>query len=339
MTGIWESVNKGICVFLLIIFFGPLALAQAGRGNLFMSGFVRNEDGSPKVGARIVAVFGGRIDSVPTSHIPPSPYPPRFLVERSGIKKETITDEKGKWILRFLKKGKWIVCAFSEERMSDMKDVLLNTGRRNIELILTAKAAGFLFTAKSAIYEEDYKKAIQILSWFIAYFPDSRELESALFWTSHTYDRLGRSSEDRRDVINFETKALPFLERLISDFPGSEWADDAAILRIDIAFRLYQMGHQQYVEFIEKGLTTHDRSKIDIKLAALDAMLRIDQKRAMGIVSDLALDDPDPRVRKKIVLILGQSGAKEAIVILQRIAEKDPEATVRKAAALWLERY
>jgi tetratricopeptide (TPR) repeat protein len=339
MTGIWESANKGICVFLLIVFLGPLAHAQAGSGDLFMSGFVLNEDGSPKVGARVVAVFGGRMESVPTSQIPLSPYPPRFLVERSNIKRETTTDEQGKWILRFLKKGKWIVSAFSEERMSDMKDVLLSTNRRNIELILTEKASGFLFTAKSAICEEDHEKAIQILSWFIAYFPDSRELESALFWISHTYDRLGRSTEDRRDAVNFETKAFPFLDRLISDFPESEWADDAAILRIDIALRLYQMGHRQYVEFIEKGLTILDRSKIDIQLAALDAMLRIDQKRAMGILSDLAFDDPDPRVRKKIVLILGQSGAKEAVIILQRIAEKDPEATVRKEAAIWLERY
>jgi tetratricopeptide (TPR) repeat protein len=338
MTGIWGSATKGICVFLLIVFLSPLALAQAGSGDLFMSGFVRNEDGSPRVGARVVAVFGGRIDSVPTSPIPPSPYPPRFFVDRLNIKRETTTDEQGKWILRFLKKGKWIVSAFSEERMSEMMDVLLNSSRKNIELSLTKTAAGFLIAAKSAIYDEDYEKAIQILSWFISYFPDSRELESALFWISHTHDRLGRSTEDRREAINLETKALPFLDRLISDFPGSEWADDAEILRIDIAFRLYQMGHLQYAGFVEKGLTIHDRSKIDIKLAALDALLRIDQKRAIDILSEIALDDPDPRVRKKIVLILGQSGAKEAIALLQRVAEKDPEATVRKAAAIWLER-
>jgi HEAT repeat protein len=164
-------------------------------------------------------------------------------------------------------------------------------------------------------------------------------MDSALFWTSYTYDRLGRSTDDRRDAINLETKALPFLERLISDFPASEWADDAAILRIDIAFRLYQMGRHQYAEFIEKGITTHERSKIDIKLAALDALLRIDQKRAIGILADIASGDPDAGVRKKVVLILGQSRMQEAIALLENVAEKDPESAVRKAAAIWLERY
>ncbi len=339
MREIWGSVTKGMSVILLIVLLSPIALAQAGRGDLFMTGFVRNEDGSPRAGAKVVAVFGAGKDSVPSSPIPPSSYPPRFFGDRSVIKRETITDKKGKWTLLFLKKGKWIVSAFSEERMSEMIDVSLNANRRNIELILTKTAAGFLSAAKSAIYEEDYEIAIQILSWFISYFPDSRELESALFWISHTYDRLSRSKEDRREAIRLKTKAFPYLDRLSSDFPESEWADDAEILRIDIALRLYQMGHKEYIEVIEKGLSIQDRSKIDIKLAALTALLRMDQKRAIGHLSDLALNDPDTGVRKKAVLILGQTGAKEALILLGKIAEKDPESSVRKAATIWLERH
>lgn len=317
MMDILGSITKGIGVFLLIAFLGPLALAQAGRGDLFMSGFVRNEDGSPKVGARVVAVFEERLD----------------------IKRETRTDEQGKWAILFLKKGKWIVSAFAEERMSEMTDVFLNVNRKDIELTLTRTAADILVEAKTAIYNEEYEKAIQILPWFNTYFLESRELESALFWTSHAYDRLSRSKEDRREAISLETKALPYLDRLISDFPGSEWVDDAAILRIDISLRLFQLGHRQYADFIEKGVKIQDRSKIDIKLAALDALLRMDQKRAIGILSDIALDDPDPGVRKKVVLILGQSGVQEAAALLENVAEKDPESTVRKAAAIWLERY
>lgn len=339
MIDIWGSVTKGLSVFLLIVLLSPLALAQAGRGDLFMSGFVRNEDGSPRVGVKVVAVFGGRKDITPTSSIQPSLYPPKFFVDRLTIKRETITDEKGKWTLRFLRKGKWIVSAFSKERMSEMTDVLLNANRKNIELILTKTAAGFLVVAKSAIYDEDYEKTIQILSWFISYFPNSRELESALFWISHSFDRLSRRKEDRREAIRFETKALSFLDRLISDFPGSEWADDAEILRIDVALRLYQIGHKEYIEVIEKGLLIQDRSKIDIKLSALIALLRIDQTRAIGLLSDIAFNDPDPGVRKKVVLILGQSRAQETVALLEKVAENDPELTVRKAAAIWLKRY
>jgi tetratricopeptide (TPR) repeat protein len=316
MREIWGSFTKGMRIMTLVVILSPVALAQAGRGDLFMSGFVRNEDGSPKAGAKVVAVFEQRLD----------------------IKRETTTDERGKWTILFLKKGKWIASAFAEDRMSEMTDVFLNTNRTDIELILTRTTADILVEAKTAIYNEDYDKAIQILSWFISYFPGSRELESALFWISHSYDRLGRRMEDHREVISLEAKALPFLDRLISDFPGSEWVDDAEILRIDIALRLYQLGHRQYADFIEKGITIHDRSKIDIKLAALDALLRMDQNRAIGILSDIALNDPDPETRKKVVLILGKLQAQDALALLEKIAENDPESSVRRAAAMWLKR-
>jgi tetratricopeptide (TPR) repeat protein len=336
--GNMETAIKGICLCLLTAFLSPLLLAQTGRGDLFMSGFVRNENGSPQEGARVVAVLGGRIEGAPTSPMSTSSYSQIFLVDRSPIIRETKTDEDGKWVLQFLKKGNWIVSAFSREKMSPLTDILLSTNRREIELVLTETAAGFLFAAKSAIYEDDYERAIQILAWFIEYFPESAELESALFWISQAYNRLGRSTEDRRDTVNMMAKALSLLDRLILDFPGSEWADDAEILRIDIAFSLYRLGLRQYAGLIEKGLAIDDRSRIDIKLAALDAVLRIDQKRALDILSEIALNDPDPRVRKKIVLILGQSETEEAVVLLRKIAKNDPDVTVRRAAAIWIER-
>ena len=338
MREIWRSVTKGTIVVMLIVLLSPAALAQAGRGDLIMSGSVRNEDGSPIAGAKVVAVFLAGKDSMPASPLPPSSFTPRFFVDRQMIQRETVTDEEGKWTLLFLKKGKWIVSAFDKEKMSEMTDVLLNVNRRNIELTLTKTTAGFMTLAKSAIYEEDYEKAIQILSWFIAYFPDSRELGSALFWISHTYDRLSRREEDRRKAIRLETEAFPYLGRLISDFPESEWTDDAEILRIDIALRLSKMGHNEHIEVIEKSLSIQDRSKIDIKLSALTALLQLDQTRAFSLLSDIALNDPDPEVRKKVVLILGQSQAQEAMALLKKIAEKDPESAVRKAAGIWLKR-
>jgi len=38
-------------------------------------------------------------------------------------------------------------------------------------------------------------------------------------------------------------------------------------------------------------------------------------------------------------LILGQSQAQEAMALLKKIAERDPESAVRKAATIWLKRY
>ena len=307
---------KGISILLLIGILSPAALAQAGRGSLFMSGFVRDQNGSPVSGARVVAV----------------------LEERLDVKREAITDEHGKWTILSLRKGKWILSAFAAETMSELTDVFLNVNKRDIELSLIRTTPQLLIEAKTAIYAEDYKEAIQILTWFISYFPDSRELPSALFWTSFSHERLSRSERDRREAINHKNKALPYLERLISDFSESQWKDDAEILRIHIAMRLFQMGRPEHAAIIQEGLSIQDRSAMDIKLAALEALLYMDQTRAVHILSGIALNDPDPGVRKKAVMLLGQTGTKEAVTLLEQVAKEDPESTVRNTARFWLER-
>lgn len=326
MRDLWNMIIKGTSVILVIVFLSSVVFAQiekrrpliirGDRGNFSMTGFVQAEHGAPVSGARVIAVSEDRPD----------------------IKREAKTNEQGKWALRFLRKGKWIVSALSTEMMSEFKDVLLNTNQKGIILVLTKTAVEFVIEAKTAIYNENSNKAIQILSWFIEYFPESRELGGALFWISYTYDRLSRNNKNRAEAIRLKQKALPYLDRLITDLPKSKWRDAAEILQITITLRLYQLGHRQYTGIIENGLLIQDQERIDIKLAAIDALMHIDWARAFSLLSDIVLNHPDPIVRKKAVLILGKSRTKEALTLLKQIAKHDPESTVRKTAVIWLER-
>ena len=326
MRDLWNSIIKGTSVILVIVLLSSVVFAQTeqrrplivrgDRGKYSMIGFVQDEHGTPVSGARVIAVSEDRPD----------------------IKSEAITNEQGKWTLRFLRKGKWIVSALSTEMMSEFKDVFLSTNQKGILLVLTQTAVEFMIEAKTAIYNENSNKAIQVLSWFIQYFPKSRELGGALFWISYTYDRLSRNHKNRGDAIRLKQKALPYLDRLITDLPKSKWKDAAEILQITIALRLYQLGHRQYTGIIENGLLIQDQERIDIKLAAIDALMHIDWARGFRLLSDIVLNHPDPVSRKKAVLILGQSRTKEALTLLKQIATQDPESTVRKTAVIWLER-
>jgi len=326
MRDLLNSIIKGTSVILVIVLLSSVVFAQTekrrplivrgDRGNYSMIGFVQDEHGAPVSGARVIAISEDWPD----------------------IKSEAKTNEQGKWTFRSLREGKWIVSAFSTEMMSEFKDVFLNTNRKGILLVLTKTAVEFMIEAKTSIYNENSNKAIQILSWFIEYFPESHELGGALFWISYTYDRLSRNHKNRGEGIRLEQKALPYLDRLITDLPKSKWRDAAEILQITIALRLYQLGHRQYAGIIENGLLIQDQERIDIKLAAIDALMHIDWARAFRLLSDIALNHPDPVGRKKAVLILGQSRTKEALTLLKQIAKQDPESTVRKTAAIWLER-
>jgi len=313
MRNLGALIKKSAGLFLLMTVLSAAALAQAGRGSLFMRGVVCDHVGSLVAGARIKAVLDGRPDIV----------------------RETMTDEKGKWNLLYLKKGTWLVTAFTAEMSSALTDVLLKVNRSDITLPLTRSAAGILIEAKTAIYQEDFNKALQILTWFVSNFPDSRELGSALFWISHVYDQLSRSQKDREKAMGLLTTAIPYLDRLISDFPRSEWKDDAEIRRIELALRLYQWGRPQYAEIIEKGLANENRSEIDVRLAALDALTVLDRSRAIRVLSGIVLGDPDPGIRTKAVMILGKTGLKDAFAILEKVAVADTDPGVRRAAAIW----
>jgi tetratricopeptide (TPR) repeat protein len=319
MKALWNSTVKGTTVILVIVLLSSTVFAQADRKiyrDYFMTGFVRDNQGFPVSGARVIAVFE----------------------EEPGLTSEASTNEQGKWTLRFLGKGRWIVSALTTEMISEFQNVILDSNKNDILLVLTQTVVEFIIEAKTAIYNDEPDKAIQILSWFIEYFPESPELGGALFWISYTYERLSQDHKSRGEAIRLKQKALSYLDRLITNLPESNWRDQAEILQITIAHRLYQLGRQRYAEIIENGLLIQEQERIDIKLAAIDALQNIDPARAFRLLSDIALNCPEPDGRKKAVFILGQSRTKEALKLLEQIAKQDPESSVRKAAVIWLER-
>jgi tetratricopeptide (TPR) repeat protein len=316
MKSLRDGIQRGIALLLLVALLCPPSLAQAGRGDLFMSGVIRDPEGLPVAGARVKAVLEGR------------PH----------VERETKTDEYGKWTLLYLRKGLWLVSAFTSEMTSELTDVNLNVNKRDVALPLTRTASGILIEAKTAVFQEDYEKAVQILSWFIPNFPDSREQASALFWISHAHYQLSRNQEDRDKALKSLRDALPFLDRLIVEFPKSEWTDDAEILRIELALRLCQRGLTEYARIIEDGLANENRAELDIRLAALDALSYLDRARAVGLLSGIVLRDPDPEIRGKAVMILGKMGIEETDTLLKKVAMNDTDSGVRRAAFMWLGR-
>jgi HEAT repeat protein len=314
----WTVVKKSVGILGALLFLGSSAFAQAGKGNLVLSGRVLAEDGSPAAGIKVVALLN---------------------YEKSGrpfTQRETLTDAKGKWAVPFIKQGTWVVAAFAAETMSELKQVRLTTNRDDVVLVLIRKADDILVEAKNAIYREDFAKAGDILDWFLQYFPRSRERDSALFWVAYVNNRLVADTDMSWSSKSLLEKAVQNLERLIAESPSSEWREDAEILRLDTALRLYQRGERQYGEVIRKGVSFPDRP--DVRLAALDALLIVDRKQAFDELRAIVLHDPDPEVRKKAILILGRSGGKEALALLEEVASKDSDAGVKKAAQLWLAR-
>ncbi len=313
-----SALMKAVGVLGMVLLLSPMALPQAGQGNLVLAGQVQAEDGSPAAGAKVIVLLKDEIKGRP-------------LTER-----QTLTDARGRWAVPFIKKGIWDVTAFADETMSEVQPVLLNTSRNDVVLVLTRKAGGVLIQAKKAIYQEDFSKAGVILDWFLQYFPKSRERSSALFWTAYVNNRRVPDEDRAWSTTLLLEKAVQSLESLIAEFPSSEWREDAEILRIDVALRLYQRGVSRYGDVIRKSVSVQDPTRVHVRLAALEALLVIDRKQAVEALRAIIFHDPDSEVRKKAILILGQSGIKEALALLTEVAAKDPDAEVKKAARMWM---
>jgi hypothetical protein len=313
------SIMIKIAGFLAaVLVVGSPALPQAGKGNLVLSGRVLAEDGSPAAGIRVVIILNDEKKGRP-------------LTQR-----EAVTDAKGNWAVPFIKRGNWVATAFATETMSEVKEVQLAVSRDDVVLVLARKADDILVEAKKAIYRDDFARADAILDWFLQYFPRSQVRDSALFWMAYVNNRLVPDTDASWSSRSCLEKAVQGLDRLIAESPSSDWREDAEILKINVALRLYERGEKRYREVIIKGASDPDR--VDVRLAALDALLNVDKKKAFDELRAVVLSAPDPEARKKAILILGRSGGKEALFLLEEVAAKDPDVTVKKAAELWIAR-
>lgn len=301
-------------ILIIIVLLPAVTFSQARKGDFRLSGVVVDENEIPVASARVVAVNEVKLRMV----------------------QEARTDNQGKWTIPFVKKGNWSLCAFTNSKMSSLVHVLVNRNRTDVKLVVDRTTTSVLIDAKTAIYREDYNQAIQILEWFNKYFASSRQIDNALFWLGHSLNKKSDTLSDRAEKRKIKIDAIKPLDILIGSQPNSEWADDAKVLRIEIAVGLIKLGLNEYENIIQAGLDSRDPFELDVKLAALDALVQIDKDKAMNILSDLIREYPDAGVRKKAIFIIGQFKNQRVQNLLTETADKDPDKTVRKAARFWL---
>ena len=335
-----EWIWSGLVALSVVCLIVP-ALAQAGGGSYSLRGVVLDAEGTPVPGAKVIAVLSDNRRMV--SDVEGNPLGGLNVItllheKKVAARREVGTDENGRWAIRLIRKGLWNLQAYSEDRMSVVADIMVRMSKSDIELVLTRSDTSYLIEAKIAIYENRWEKAIETLELFKTCFPESKQLDNALYWLAFCRRKFGESIQERMERKIHFAEAVEDLNCLIAGFPESEWRDDAMILRIEIALRLVQMGQAQYESLIREGLEIREPEEINVRLAALDSYRHIDEEKAIQLLMEIARTYEDPAVRKKRVYILGSSGGKYLLSFLRKIAEEDPDESVRRAASIWLKR-
>ncbi len=243
---------------------------------------------------------------------------------------------------------------------------------KTISLILTLTLifGGFLISqekakdqelfekAKKFIYQKEWMEAVKELDKITEEFKKSKYLAESLYWLGYSLDRYSSTLTNMEKQLEIKEDALKHLDSMIISYSTSSWADDAKVLRVQIAEELVKNGLPEFRKYINGSLESlegleglegleelgledlHPEENIDpeleLKLVALNALLNVDEEKAFPIVEKIVRKSEDAKLRERAVFILGQSKDSRVTPLMAELAAKDSDLRVKECAIFWL---
>lgn len=173
---------------------------------------------------------------------------------------------------------------------------------------------------RELIGDQNWAKAAEKFESFINDYPEDKNVDAALYWLAFALKKQGRFRQSNGT-----------LERLIDEYPKSNWAKDAKAMQVEMATSL---GNRSLVD---QGLNENDD---EIKTVALQSLFQTNPERGVVVVSELLrpTSKASRRVKENAISLLGQYGGKQGTPVLLDVARNNTDEDVRKAAILHLAR-
>ena len=164
---------------------------------------------------------------------------------------------------------------------------------------------------RDMIEAQNWQKASDKFRDFITGYPKDRDLDAALYWYGYALQKQPERKEE----------AIVPLKRLIRDFPGSTWRQEAEAL-------LVVLGQKAAVD------DAMNRDNCEIKILALQSLFQGDEDRAIGIVTDALKSNSSkcPGFQSAAVSLLGAHGGPKVTPILLEIARGQGDLKLRLTA-------
>jgi HEAT repeat protein len=150
----------------------------------------------------------------------------------------------------------------------------------------------------------------------ISRYPDSGRVDAALYWYAYALAKKGTNDG-----------AYETLERLMRDYPKSEWVDDARALRAEIAPRIRK----------EVQVDVDDpKEDCEIKIIALRSLFDSNPERAVTLTTDILrpTSKAPECLQNGAVMLLGQSGGPRARAMLIEFVRNGQNPELRKSALM-----
>ncbi|MCX6562113.1 MAG: HEAT repeat domain-containing protein [Candidatus Aminicenantes bacterium] len=208
--------------------------------------------------------------------------------------------------------------------------------------------------AKIAIVIKDWKAAVEAFQKLELQYNKSDYYGEALYWLGYSLDKYSDSLDNAQNQLEKKKEAIARLNLLLEKLPENAWAQDAKMLRLQIAEKLAQSGLNEYSRYINNALELNlealqdlkknageaPKKPIDpeteLKLVALDALLQMDKEKAFPILEKMLREQQKPELKEKALFVLSQSKDPKVVPILAELATKDASPKIRQMAVFWL---
>jgi hypothetical protein len=172
---------------------------------------------------------------------------------------------------------------------------------------------------RELLAEENWVRAAERFNDYITDYPKDANVDAALYWLAFALKKQDRFREADQAV-----------NRLITEFAASRWADDAKALRIEIAPRLGN------TELIDKEAS--DPSNDEAKLVALRNLFATSPEQAVALAANIFTPSSQANrsFKESTITMLGRHGGRQAWPLLIDIARRESDSRLRKSAIYWL---
>jgi hypothetical protein len=137
--------------------------------------------------------------------------------------------------------------------------------------------------------------------------------DGAWFWKAYTLRKLARRDD-----------ALAAIAELRKTYPNSHWLNDAKALELEVR------------QASGQNVAPENESDEELKLMALNGLMRSDPDRAFPILENLLKSAQSPRLKRNAVFVLAQSSAPKAAQLLEQVARGGGNPDLQVAAIRYL---
>src|SRR5215213_10729058 len=169
-------------------------------------------------------------------------------------------------------------------------------------------AARALTQGRGFIDDGKWELAVSTLDRFVREHSSDKNVDAALYWLAYAHSKQGNLPA-----------AAASVDRLLQNYPRSNWADDAKALRLEVRAKI----DPNSVRDVDEN------GGDDLKIIALKALCENDKATCSARCNEVLRSNSSARVKEAAIIFIGRYGGTEAVPTLVQMARSEPNEKLR----------